>query len=31
MCTPMIDTTPAEKGGVGLPYTFRDRDKSKEI
>ena len=27
----MIDSTPAEKGGVGLQYTFRDRDKSKEI
>ena len=27
----MIDDTPAEQAGVGLPYTFRDRNKSKEI
>lgn len=27
----MIDTSPAEKAGVGSYTSFRDRDKSKEI
>jgi len=31
LATPMIDNTPAETGGVGLHFEFRQRDKSKEI
>ena len=27
----MIDDTPTETAGVGIPYSFRDRNKSKEI
>ena len=27
----MIDDAPAENAGTGLPYSFRDRNKSKEI
>lgn len=31
LATPMIDNAPAETGGVGLHFEFRQRDKSKEI
>lgn len=27
----MIDNAPGETGGVGLPFEFRQRDKSKDI
>ena len=27
----VIDSAPAEAAGTGLPYSFRDRNKSKEI
>ena len=31
MATPMIDSAPADSGGVGVGFEFRQRDRSKEI